>query len=168
MDEQRQFEQHWIDQLKPSLNMNRSFNTHADTLEYHRKKYEKNKEKYKQQMKEHYKQNKENRKQQMKEHYKQNKEKYKQQSKEHYKQNKEKYKQQSKEHRKKNIEKITKYQKEYRDNIRRSCVCGGRYRDVRSFRDRHFNSTKHTSFVLDFYERLNNMLSENNYTDIEK
>jgi hypothetical protein len=143
MDEQRQFEQHWIEQLKPSLNMNRSFNTHEDTQ---------------QQMKQYYDKNKEAISKQAKGRYEKNKEKYKQQMKEHYKQNKEKYK----EHRKKNKEKRNQKMKEYGDSIRRSCVCGGRYRDVRSFRDRHFNSTKHTSFVLDFYERLNNILAENN------
>ena len=95
MDEQRQFEQHWIDQLKPSLNMVRSFNTHEDTQQQKKQYYENNKEKYKQQKK-------------------------------------------------------------------RICVCGGSYRDIPYDSSIHFNSTKHTSFVLDFYERLNNIMSENN------
>lgn len=131
-DEQRMFEQSYIDSMQPTLNSHRAYisveGQKQHNIEYRKKAVvhitKKNKE--------YYAKNKQKMNQQKKGYYQKNAEQSKQQMKEYY-------------HRSKDI---------------RLCVCGGKYNyGHKSQRLTHYNSQQHTDFVVNFRKRLVEMMS---------
>jgi len=69
--------------------------------------------------------------------------------------NKIKKQNQMKQYRDDNKNKLQNQMKQYCDNLRRECVCGGKYIDIPSKSQKHYNSNLHIAWVENFYERLN-------------
>jgi hypothetical protein len=127
-EEQLQFEQQWIDTLKPTLNSNRAYNSEGYNKEYNKDYYKNNKNYFK----EYNELNKERRKQQCK--------KANQKfigNKEYLQKRREKY----------DIQKNKEYYEKIKDI--RTCICGKQYNYGRkSSRTEHYNSKRHTEYAL--------------------
>ncbi len=135
--------------------------------------YDDNRETYRQRDKQYYIDNREYKLQQGKHYYIDNKEQIIQKKKQYridnkerinkgrsikYENNKEYYKKHMKQYRIANADtirqKAKQYHKEHKDI--RMCVCGGTYNiAITCHTKKHFNTNKHTNWVSDFYERLN-------------
>jgi len=115
-------EQHWITELKPTLNSKMAFRTEPWYLQ--------NKCRSKEYKHQHYLDNKEKLQKKASEYYKQNADKIMQKSRDYYESNKEKVNEHKKEYQKKNKEKIQEYHKEYYQKNKKyglakvKCECG--------------------------------------------
>jgi hypothetical protein len=138
-DEQRLFEQQWIDKLNPTLNDRRAHTT-IEQVKQRQKAY-KQKPEVKQMAKEY-----------QKEYYK--KPEVKQRRKE-YKQRPE-VKQKKKEYQKEYKQKpeVKQKNKEYYERNKRTCICGSVYVDIQSPANIHYNTQKHIDWVENFYNRI--------------
>jgi hypothetical protein len=145
-DEQRAFEQHWIDKLNPTLNSNRAYGVDIERCKQMKKEYEQRperKQKKKERMKEY------NQRPEIKQYRKEHMKEYNQrpeikQMKKEYKQRPEN-KQKQKEYRQR--PEIKQKQKEYRDSKKRTCVCGCEYIANQSYAQIHYNSKWHQEFI---------------------
>lgn len=137
-DEQRQFEQYWIEELNPTLNTFRAHNTEEQTKQYKERYYQDNKESILRQTKQYRQDNKEH----ILQYYQNNKEQIKQYNKQHYQDNKEHISQQRKQ----------RYQNKKKMRV---CSCGKTYDEGdKCGRYRHYQSKFHSDFVGRFYEVL--------------
>ena len=136
VDEKRQFEQQFISELKPKLNMCRAFRTEEELKEDNRISHQKSN---------------------------QNPE-VKAKRKEYYA--KPEYKVKQKEYRTKYRDKpeVRQQQKEYKqiynESIRRTCICGVRYMPHPSKANTHYNTKHHIDYVADFQSRLATLLEK--------
>jgi len=92
---------------------------------------------------------------QMKQYRDDNKIKIQGQMKQYRDDNKNKLQNQMKQYRDDNKIKIQNQRNQYRDNLKRECICGGKYIDIPSLSQIHYNSNLHIAWVENFYERLN-------------
>jgi hypothetical protein len=169
-DEQRLFEQQWIDKLKPSLNSYRAHTTIEQVKQYQKEYREK--PEVKEYHKEYY--NKPERKEYVKKYnqrpeVKEYQKKYKQRpevkqrrkecrQKPEVKQKNKEYNQKPeiKQKRKEYNQKpeVKQRMKEYIESKKRTCICGSVYVDIQSPANRHYNTQKHIDWVENFYNRI--------------
>jgi hypothetical protein len=141
-DEQRAFEQHWIDKLHPTLNSNRAYGTDIERYKEYNQRPE-----IKQKQKEY------NQRPEIKQYHKEYKKEYDQRPeiKQYHKEYKKEYDQRP-EIKQKNKEynqrpEIKKYLKEYRNSKKRTCVCGCEYIATPYNAQRHYNTKGHQEFI---------------------
>ena len=91
-------------ELNADLNMSSCYNTEQDNIEYHKQKYQKNKEKILEHQKQYHKDNREKILERQKQYEKKNKEQIAEYKKQYYQDNKEKYREREKQYRKKKKE----------------------------------------------------------------
>jgi len=91
-------------ELNADLNSNSCYNTEQDIVEYHKQKYQKNKEKILEHQKQYHKDNREKILERQKQYEKKNKEQIAEYKKQYYQENKEKYRERDKRYRKKKKE----------------------------------------------------------------
>lgn len=130
-------EQHWINELKPNLNM---VNAQTDMKEYHKMRYQNNKEERQKYNKEYYQNNKEELKEKCKEYQQNHKEEKKERDKEYHQNHKEEISQKKKEYYEQNKEELKEKHKE-----KFQCDCGSVVTIWN--RSRHNKTKKHQDFL---------------------
>ena len=161
IDEQRQFEQHWIDELKPTLNEIKAYATEEDYRESNRRA--KQKPEYKAKRRE-YNARPEikarQREYESKPEVKQKRREYKQ--KPEYKEKQKLYQKEynakpevkAKQRETNAKPEVKQKQKEYQKRIHRVCICGRGYRTSPSRAQAHYNTQHHVQYVRDLFIRL--------------
>jgi len=140
--ELRKREQHFIDELKATLNHKKAYMSEEQYKEYQKKHYQENKEEKKEYKKKYRKENPEQIKEYNKKYREENPDYYKEYHKKHYEENKEDYKERGKKYREANKEKLHK---------KYDCCCKGKY--THQHKKRHLKSKKHQDY-LDNLEKI--------------
>jgi hypothetical protein len=165
-------ERHWIDLLKPQLNVSNPFSSLEEKIQIKKNWYETNKDEILEKAKTNYEDNKDSKLEYQKQYAEENKEKIAEQQKEYREKNKEKLSEQKKEYRAQNKEKAAEAGKEWREankeKIREyasqvvNCECGSQYTIVNKLR--HLQTKIHTNYQnqLEINKDNNNEKEENN------